>query len=147
MEHIFSANETFVENLANVGLVLQPKKSKCYIREGSREAEWDAARGGIPNRGLDDSQNDENAIFGITTCNIPIGSEAFVNECLKQKSAKIRHGFYIISCLLDPGRWPHPEIPSHQIMWILTAICLQFMGDYWLRHIRPDFTEEFAREV
>ena len=24
---------------------------------------------------------------------------------------------------------------------------MQFMGDYWLRHIRPDYTEQFANEL
>ena len=33
------------------------------------------------------------------------------------------------------------------MLWVLTVVCFQFMGDYWLRHIRPDFTEEFAASV
>ena len=57
----------------------------------------------IPNGVLNDSQDDDTDIFGITTCNIPIRSEAFVNKCLKQKSAKIRRGFDNISSLLDSG--------------------------------------------
>ena len=103
----------------------------------------------IPNGVLNDSQDDDTDIFGITTCNIPIGSEAFVNECLEQKSAKIRRGFDNISSLLDSGWWPHLKIPSHPMLWILTvAHCLQFMGDYWLRHsIRLNQTGEFAREI
>ena len=24
---------------------------------------------------------------------------------------------------------------------------MQFMGDYWLRHVRPDFTEDFAVSI
>ena len=27
------------------------------------------------------------------------------------------------------------------------VVCLQFMGDYWLWHIRPDFTEDFAKGI
>ena len=49
--------------------------------------------------------------------------------------------------LLNPGRWQHSEIPSRQMLWILMVVCLQFMGDYWLRHIRPDFTQEFAKGI
>jgi hypothetical protein len=30
------------------------------------------------------------------------------------------------------------------MLWILTLACLQFQGDYWLRHIDPRLTEEFA---
>ena len=26
-------------------------------------------------------------------------------------------------------------------------VCLQFTGDYWLRHLRPDYTEEFATAI
>ena len=71
----------------------------------------------------------------------------FQSQVIPYKSAKIRRRFDTILSLLDPGRWPHPEIPSHQMIWILIVVCLQFMGDYWLRHIRPDQTEEFAREI
>ena len=53
-----------------------------------------------------------------------------------------------MTVLLDPGRWPHPEIPSQQILWILTEICFhQFMGDYWLRHVRSDYTQEFSEGI
>jgi len=37
MEHIFSANVTFTDDLAKVGLALQPTKSKCYIVEKDSE--------------------------------------------------------------------------------------------------------------
>ena len=33
------------------------------------------------------------------------------------------------------------------MLCILTVACFQFMGDYWLGHVRPDFTEEFASEI
>ena len=49
--------------------------------------------------------------------------------------------------LIGPGRWPRPELPSRQMLWILTVVCFQFMGDYWLRHIRPDFTEDFTKGI
>ena len=86
-------------------------------------------------------------LHGITTCNIRIGSEQFVKGYLCQKGVKITRGSNDIMELLDPGRWPHPEIPSRQMLWILTAICFQFMGDYWLRHVRPDYTEDFVRGI
>ncbi len=25
-----------------------------------------------------------------------------------------------------------------QMLWILTLTCLQFTGDYWIRHVHPD---------
>ena len=44
-------------------------------------------------------------------------------------------GFDKIEKLMDPGRWPHPEIPTRQMLWVLIVTCLQFMGDYpnWYR--------------
>jgi hypothetical protein len=33
------------------------------------------------------------------------------------------------------------------MLWILIHVCLQFTGDYWLRHIRPDYTEDFANAI
>ena len=56
-------------------------------------------------------------------------------------------GFDRIKQLLDPGRWPRTEIPSRQILWILTVACFQFIGDCWRRHVRPDLTLDFARAI
>ena len=113
-----------------------------------------AATVGIPNGVIKDSTGDvvtaSNApIFRITTCNIRIGSEAFIEGYpLQKRSAKVRRRFDDISTPIDPGRWPHPEIPSCQMLWIpLTVVCIQSMGDCWLRHIRPDYTGKFAREL
>ncbi len=33
------------------------------------------------------------------------------------------------------------------MMWILTLACLQFMGDYWIRYVHPDYTLEFAELI
>jgi hypothetical protein len=33
------------------------------------------------------------------------------------------------------------------MLWILTLACLQFTGDYWIRHVRPDYTIEFAESI
>ncbi len=57
----------------------------------------------------------------------------------------ILKGTTSISNLLNPGRWPHPNIPMQQMLWILTLICMQFMGNYWLRHVCPDYTADFAQ--
>ena len=51
------------------------------------------------------------------------------------------------SKMLDPGRWPHPEIPASQMLWVLTLIGFQSMGEYWLRHVRPDLTGAFAAGI
>jgi hypothetical protein len=33
------------------------------------------------------------------------------------------------------------------MLWILTLTCLQFTGDYWIRHVHPDYTIEFAESI
>ena len=90
---------------------------------------------------------DGNPHYGITTCNIPIVTQFFVQGYPDQKTKNFTRGFNKLKERLDLGRWPHPELPSRQILWILFVVYFQFMGDYWLRHISPDFTEEFAKGV
>jgi hypothetical protein len=63
------------------------------------------------------------------------------------EGAHIRRGLDVIVCLLDPGQWPHLDIPAQQMLWVLTLACLQFTGDYWIRHDRPDYTIEFAKPI
>ena len=99
---------------------------------------------------LKDSDGDTVTIYGtphysITTCNMPIGSHYFVQGYITLKMKIITRGFNQMKDFLDPGRRPHPEIPSRQMLWILTMVCLKFMlGDYWMPQIRPDFTKDFA---
>ena len=69
---------------------------------------------------------------GLSACNVPVGSEAYVKGYLELKSRKVRKGLAKVSNLLDPARWPHPEIPSQQMLWMLLSASLQFTGDYWL---------------
>ena len=91
MNNVFAVNKRFAEDLAQVGLALQPQKSKCFIREGLQAIEWDAAGGTTPNGVITYFNGDaiiaNNApLFGITTCNIPIIFEEIVEGCLQQKS-------------------------------------------------------------
>jgi hypothetical protein len=140
---IFTLSEQLAEDLATVGLKLQPHKSKCYIDEWHRDYRWNELRGIISNGTIED--DDRNVHYGITTCNIPIGSVTFVKTYPNQKMNGILKGFASISNLLSPERWPHPDLSTWQMLWILTLFCIQFMGDYWLRHICPDYTAEFAQ--
>ena len=59
-QHIFTAHQTFGNDIKEVGLELQPAKSQCYIAEEYRNEEWDRLRGDIPNGVLTNS--DGNAI-------------------------------------------------------------------------------------
>jgi hypothetical protein len=90
---------------------------------------------------------DGNKTFRLAVYNVPVGSKAFVKAYLVWKGTHIRQGFSMIERLLDPGRWPHPDIPAQQMYWILTLACLQFTGDYWIRYICPDYTLEFAESI
>ena len=57
-------------------------------------------------------------------------------------------GFTQASALLGPRPWPMADIPARQMpCWILTVVCFQFMGDYWLRHIKPDYTDKSSPAV
>ena len=137
LEQIFAAKKAFAEDLLEAGVELQPAKSQCYIAEPFWDAEWDTLRGDIPNGVLKnlDSETvtlDDNAPYGITVCNVPISKESFVKGYMDQRKIKITQRFNKMTTLLDPGRWPHPEMPSRQILWILTVISFQLMGDYWL---------------
>ena len=49
--------------------------------------------------------------------------------------------------MLDPTKWCHPEISTRQMMWLLAAVCLQNLGNYWIRHIRPDWIESFTKTI
>jgi len=40
-----------------------------------------------------------------------------------------------------------PVDPNPVNAMILTLICVQSMGDYWLRHIRTYWTEEFSQSI
>jgi len=66
---------------------------------------------------------------------------------LEQRQSTIQKGFGKALSLLDPGRWPHLEIPSRQLLWILMLVCFQLMGSYWMRHVRPNLTKEFAEGI
>jgi hypothetical protein len=133
------------KDLATVRLELQPHKSKCYIDEQHRDDRWNELQGIIIINNGTVEDEDGNVHYGITTCNIPIGSESFVKTYLNKKMNSILKGTTSISNLLNPGRWPHPNIPMQQMLWILTLICMQFMGNYWLRHVCPDYTADFAQ--
>jgi hypothetical protein len=140
-EIIFDSMKLLKDDLAIVGLELQPNKSKCYISDEYRNDEWERLRGDTANEVV--NNDDGITHYGLSICNIPMGSDNYVKTYLNKKNSRIRQGFDVISKTLDPGRYP-PEIPTRQMQWILTLACLQFQGDYWLRHIDPRLTKEFA---
>ena len=148
----FEAMKGLEVDLQEVGLKLNAEKSKCYITDAHRDAAWERMRGDIPNGVLKTPGGEVvltngEPLHGMTVCNVPIGSRAFVEGYLDQRLEKILKGYAKLGELLDPGRWPNPDIPTRQMLWLLTVSCLQFMGDYWIRHVRPDLTERFAKGI
>ena len=109
-EVIFDSIKLLKEDLAIVGLELQPNKSKCYISEENRNEEWERLRGDTPNEVVVDE--DGTTHYGLLICNIPMGSERYVKTYLDKKKSQIIQGFDVVSKTLDPGRYPHPEIPT-----------------------------------
>ena len=95
---------------------------------------------GVPDHSRPVFVNGEPAL-GITVGNVPLETDAYVLEYLKSKQKFILHRFLKIMKILDTHQFPHPELPVRHILWNLTLQCLQFMGDYWLGHLRPDLTE------
>ena len=83
--------------------------------------------------------------FVVGSLQIPIkSSHQNTSGYLQHRLEKITKTKNNIAALLDPGRWTHPDIPSRQMLWLLILMCLQFKGDYWLRHLHPARTENFA---
>ncbi|EJK59095.1 hypothetical protein THAOC_20726 [Thalassiosira oceanica] len=66
---------------------------------------------------------------------------------LARKQARLVNDNDMIKALLDPRRWTQPEIPTRQLAFLMLRNCLQFRGDYWLRHLPPQMTEAFAKAL
>ena len=133
----FEANRRLTEDLKEVGLDLQPAKSKCHLDAIHRDDKCDQMKGNISNEVLKTEAGevvmvDGSPLYGMPVCNVPAGSQEFVEEYLEQRMQKILKGYTTLGDLLGPGRWPNPDIPTRQILWILAVTYLQFMGDYWI---------------
>ena len=99
---IFPASDAFAEDLKEIGLKLQPAKSKCYIDKAHQDDSWNPLRGSIPNGTITDADGNEH--HGISVYNVPIGYRENIREYLHQKRGNILKGYHKISTLMDPGR-------------------------------------------
>jgi hypothetical protein len=108
-EEIFQAYKGFVVDLTKVGLKFQPGFA-CYTAKEFCTAEWDSLWGGIPNGSITDAYGDE--VFGLAVCNVPVGYAAIMKAYLAWKGTHSLRGFATIERLLDPGQWPHPDVPA-----------------------------------
>lgn len=116
----FDTTQQLSADLAVVGLELQPAKSCCYIADEFRSNNWDTLRGAIPEGVLMDNGEpvlvDGGHMYGVSVCNVPIGTLQFLTGYLWQRLSTIWKGFDKATSLLDPGRWLHLEIPSRQML-------------------------------
>jgi hypothetical protein len=85
-EVLFNMTRQLAEDLSLVAVELQPHKSTCYINDNLRDETWDILRSKVKNGMIVDE--DGNTHYGITTCNIPIGSRNFVKTYLESKKTR-----------------------------------------------------------
>ena len=71
---------------------------------------------------------------GLKVLGIPIGHEAFVQRFLENKSTEQQVLFHIIPWVNDP-----------QSAYLLLLMCGSTRANFWLRALRPEDTESFAR--
>eukprot|EP00957_Ditylum_brightwellii_P204132 15337865-Ditylum_brightwellii.AAC.1 len=76
-----------------------------------------------------------------------MGDTPFVLETLRLKALKINDEFSRIEHKLDPSRYPEPQLPVRQCLWLLTLRCLQHLGNYLCRHVSPLLTADFSRSL
>jgi len=75
--------------------------------------------------------------YGVKAYGVPIGTKEYIAHWLELKSKKIISNLRKISDILDPNAIVPAEIPTRQCLWLLILTCLQFKGNYFLRHIHP----------
>ena len=118
-EAVFQAESDHAQRLARVGLVLQPSKSKCYINPLYRDDDWHVARGAIQSDDgswtggttegsitFTDDDGNSATVFGVKVCNVPIGTDEFVDVYLRDKMDDIKEKYKRVKELLDPVRFP-----------------------------------------
>ena len=125
----FETNRTLVEDPREVGFKLNAKKSKRHIDSAFRDDAWEHMRGNIPNGVLKKANGEvmmvnSEPMHKMTVCNVPVGSQDFVEGYLDQRMKTILKGYAKISKLLDPRRWPNPDITTCKMMWMLTTTCI-----------------------
>ena len=129
--------------LRTIGLELSYPKMKCYIAD---EHHNDAYYQERTSSGIDEGTiKDENGntLYSLNY-SVPIGSDEYISHWLEQKSKKIISNLREISELLDPNAIAPAEIPTRQCLYLLTLICLQFKGNYFVEHIPHNSLNRFA---
>ena len=103
------------------------------------------AKGNIEEGSIKDDEG--NILKGLKVYGIPIGSEEYVRQFLKEEATRICKDIKTTYTKMNPRQELAPEVPGRQCLWQLTLRCLQHMGNYWCRHLPTYHTKEFAEKV
>jgi len=133
----FSALARFEADVrAGLGCRVRPEKSACYAEPGLR-AQLEACRGAVPMPSVVDSAGGVH--YGLRVWGVPIGMDGFVEARLASVCDGIDRTSKILINLLGPDH--------KQTLWALTLASTQFKGHYWLRHVHPALTRDFAQRL
>mmetsp|Transcript_22035 Transcript_22035/g.30976 ORF Transcript_22035/g.30976 Transcript_22035/m.30976 type:complete len:225 (-) Transcript_22035:747-1421(-) len=64
---------------------------------------------------------------------------------LSQKVEKIKDSIVTTTDRINPAHVHALEIPSSQSLWCMIFRCLQYLGNYWVRHLSPIHTGHFSK--
>jgi hypothetical protein len=142
-EEVFKALMRHKQRLKDLGLELHLGKTRCYIREDFKDVAFDLHRGDIEVGYMVSQEGSKE--YGLKVYGVPLGSEKYIDVSLHYKVNKIMSDFELIERKLGSHQLSAPEIPSRQCMWQLILRCLQFKGNYWVRHLPPYMTANFCQ--
>ena len=87
LEVAFRCLRKHKERLKKSGLELQLNKTKCYMKESRKNQAYHEAKGNIEEGSIKDDEG--NILKGLRVYGIPIGSEEYVRQFLKEEATRI----------------------------------------------------------
>jgi len=134
------------QDLAARGLTIRPDKSSCYIHKDYRDAHFEELRAaaGIP---LDEVvlANGETAA-GIIIYGIPHGEDAYITAFLDRKAQALQKEQQVFIDFLHPSKHDR-AYPTGQALLQILLRCLRHQAGFYLRHIDPVLTGDFANTM
>ena len=76
-----------------------------------------------------------------------IESAQFIKHILTNGSTRIMEQIMETTEKMDPNQITALELFGRQSMWALILRCMQFLGNYWARHLPTMTTESFCKTV
>jgi hypothetical protein len=114
-EEVFVALMRHKQRLKELGLELHLGKTRCYIREDYRDAEFERYRGNIEIGYMETIEGVKE--YGLKVYGVPMGSEKYINISLEYKVSKIMSDFDLIETKLGVHHLSAPELPTRQCLW------------------------------